>query len=130
MALIFAVQKLRHYMLSHKITLISKIDPLKFLMTRPAVTGRLARWAVLLLQFDITAWTYAEMPGLSPDVAIHKLAIKPDVAPVKQAPRRMRLEIEEQVIAETKKFIEAGFIREEKYADWIANIVPMKKKNG
>ncbi|KAI0512212.1 hypothetical protein KFK09_012850 [Dendrobium nobile] len=54
LALIFAVQKLRHYMLSHKITLISKIDPLKFLMTRPALTGRLARWAVILLQFDIT----------------------------------------------------------------------------
>ncbi|PKU60757.1 hypothetical protein MA16_Dca028441 [Dendrobium catenatum] len=54
LALIFAVQKLRHYMLSHKITLISKIDPLKFLMTRPALIGRLARWAVLLLQFDIT----------------------------------------------------------------------------
>ncbi|XP_028549778.1 uncharacterized protein LOC110092989 [Dendrobium catenatum] len=42
----------------------------------------------------------------------------------------MRLEIEEQVIAETKKLIEAGFIREEKYADWITNIIPMKKKNG
>ena len=41
-------------MLSHKITLISKVDPLKFLMTRPTLTGRLAKWAVLLLQFDIT----------------------------------------------------------------------------
>ena len=30
------------------------IDPLKFLMTRPTLTGRLAKWAVLLLQFDIT----------------------------------------------------------------------------
>ncbi|XP_020681914.1 uncharacterized protein LOC110099169 [Dendrobium catenatum] len=47
------IQKLRHYMLSHKITLISKIDPLKFLMIRPVLTDRLARWAVLLLQFDI-----------------------------------------------------------------------------
>ncbi|PKU62531.1 putative mitochondrial protein [Dendrobium catenatum] len=54
LALIFATQKLRHYMLSHKITLISKVDPLKFLMTRPTLTGRLAKWAVLLMQFDIT----------------------------------------------------------------------------
>ncbi|PKU62093.1 putative mitochondrial protein [Dendrobium catenatum] len=53
LALIFAVQKLRHYMLSHKIILISKIDPLKFLMTRPTLIGCLARWAVLLLQFEI-----------------------------------------------------------------------------
>ncbi|PKU60192.1 RNA-directed DNA polymerase [Dendrobium catenatum] len=85
----------------------------------------------LLCEFrDCFAWIYAEMPGLSPDVAVHRLTIKPDVTPVKQAPRRMRLEIEEQVIAETKKLIDAGFIREEKYADWIANIVPVKKKNG
>ena len=70
------------------------------------------------------------MPGLSPDIAIHKLTISPDAKPVKQAPRRMRLDVEEQVIAETKKLIEVGFIREEKYADWIANIVPVKKKNG
>ncbi|KAI0492320.1 hypothetical protein KFK09_026591 [Dendrobium nobile] len=85
----------------------------------------------LLCEFrDCFAWTYAEMSGLSPDVAVHRLAIKPDAVPVKQAPRRMRLEIEEQVIVETKKLIEADFIREEKYADWIANIVPVKKKNG
>ncbi|PKU59880.1 hypothetical protein MA16_Dca028176 [Dendrobium catenatum] len=70
------------------------------------------------------------MPGLSHDVAVHKLAIKADATPIKQAPRRMRLEIEEQVIAETKKLIDAGFIREEKYAYWITNIVPVKKKNG
>ncbi|XP_028551816.1 uncharacterized protein LOC110108077 [Dendrobium catenatum] len=57
----------------------------------------------LLCEFrDYLAWTYAEMPSLSPDVAVHRLGIKPDAIPV---------------IAE-------------KYADWIANIVPVKKKNG
>jgi hypothetical protein len=35
LALVFAVKKLRHYMLTHQVTLISKIDPLKYLMTRP-----------------------------------------------------------------------------------------------
>ncbi|XP_020702539.1 uncharacterized protein LOC110114114 [Dendrobium catenatum] len=33
LALIFAVQKLRHYMLSHKISLISRVNPLQYLMT-------------------------------------------------------------------------------------------------
>nr|CAD1839597.1 unnamed protein product [Ananas comosus var. bracteatus] len=85
----------------------------------------------LLLEFvDCFALTYKEMPGLDPEVAVHKLTISPDIRPVKQAPRRMRADLEEQIIAETKKLIEAGFIREEKYVDWIANIVPVKKKNG
>nr|UYK51750.1 hypothetical protein [Paphiopedilum micranthum] len=85
----------------------------------------------LLIEFkDCFAWNYAEMPGLNPEVAVHKLAIRPDALPIKQSPRRMRLEIEEQVIAETKKLIEADFVREEKYPTWLANVVPVKKKNG
>jgi RNase H-like domain found in reverse transcriptase len=54
LALIFAVKKLRHYMLAHKIILISKVDPLKYLMTWPMLTGRLAKWAIILTEFDIT----------------------------------------------------------------------------
>ena len=46
------------------------------------------------------------MPGLSPDVAVHKLAVSPDVTPIKQAPRRMRIDIEQQVIDEVKKLID------------------------
>jgi RNase H-like domain found in reverse transcriptase len=53
LALIFAVKKLRHYMLAHKIILISKVDPLKYLMTQPILTGRLAKWAIILTEFDI-----------------------------------------------------------------------------
>ena len=54
LALIFAVKKLRHYMLDHRVTLISKVDSLKYLMTRPMLTGRLAKWAIILTEFDLT----------------------------------------------------------------------------
>ena len=47
LALIFATKKLRHYMLSHTIRLISRADPLKYIMTRPVLSGRLAKWALL-----------------------------------------------------------------------------------
>lgn len=46
--------------------------------------------------------------GLDPKVAVPKLKIKEDATPVKQAPRRMRVELEEQVTAETRKLIDAG----------------------
>ncbi|PKU60116.1 RNA-directed DNA polymerase [Dendrobium catenatum] len=42
----------------------------------------------------------------------------------------MHLEIEQQVITEVKKLIDAGFIREEKYPSWLASVVPVKKKSG
>ncbi|XP_078153726.1 uncharacterized protein LOC144548890, partial [Carex rostrata] len=54
LALVFAIKKLRHYMLSHKVTLVSRVDPIRYLMTRPMLTGRLAKWAIILTEFDIT----------------------------------------------------------------------------
>jgi hypothetical protein len=79
---------------------------------------------------DCFAWRYEEMPGLDPKIAVHKLKIDPAIKPVKQASRRMRIELEEKVTQETQKLIDAGFIREEETPDWVANIVPVKKKNG
>ncbi|KAA0059652.1 gag protease polyprotein [Cucumis melo var. makuwa] len=37
---------------------------------------------------DVFAWSYKEMPGLDPKVAVHRLAIKPEHQPAKQAQRR------------------------------------------
>ncbi|KAF7149768.1 hypothetical protein RHSIM_Rhsim02G0166900 [Rhododendron simsii] len=42
---------------------------------------------------DVFAWTYNEMLGLDPGVAVHRLAIHPEKRPVKQAPRRTRPEL-------------------------------------
>uniref|UniRef100_A0A8R7QHM2 Reverse transcriptase domain-containing protein n=1 Tax=Triticum urartu TaxID=4572 RepID=A0A8R7QHM2_TRIUA len=79
---------------------------------------------------DCFAWNYKEMPGLDPRVATHKLAIDPQFHPIKQQPRRLRPELEGDVIAEVDKLIVAGFIKEVKYPRWLANIVPVEKKNG
>ena len=40
----------------------------------------------LLVEYkDVFAWTYKEMPGLNPNIALHHLAIKKGVRPAKQA---------------------------------------------
>ncbi|KAG9450338.1 hypothetical protein H6P81_010303 [Aristolochia fimbriata] len=54
LALIFAIQKLRHYLLAHSTNLISRADPLKYIMSRPILSGRLAKWALLLSEFEIS----------------------------------------------------------------------------
>lgn len=53
LALVLASQKLRHYMLAHSIKLIAKIDPLKYLLSKATLTGRLAKWVMVLTEFDI-----------------------------------------------------------------------------
>ena len=52
------------------------------------------------------------------------------MCPIKQAQRRFRPELLPQIEAEVNKLKQAGFIREVQFPKWIANIVPVKKKNG
>ena len=86
--------------------------------------------AFLMEYRDCFAWSYKEMPGLDPQVATHKLAIDPQFRPVKQLPRRFRPELQDQIVDEVDKLIAAGFIKEVRYPRWLANIVPVEKKNG
>ncbi|XP_015068882.1 uncharacterized protein LOC107013500 [Solanum pennellii] len=64
---------------------------------------------------DFFAWSYKEMPGLNPRVAIHQLAVKNGSHPVKQAQRRFRPDLIPLIENEVNKLIKAGFIREVKY---------------
>ncbi|KAE8685499.1 BTB/POZ domain-containing protein SETH6 [Hibiscus syriacus] len=85
----------------------------------------------LLQEFkDIFAWSYQDMPGLSTDIVIHKLPINPEYKPVQQKLRRMRPEMLLQIKEEVMKQINAGFLQTSKYPEWVANIVPVPKKNG
>ena len=88
------------------------------------------RYLRLLVEYkDVFSWTYKEMLGLNPSIALHHLAVKKGVRPVKQAQRRFWPELIPQIEIEVNKLTEAGFIREVQYPEWIANIVPVKKKN-
>ena len=52
-ALVWATRKLRHYMLAYKVLLIARMDPLKYLMEKPMQDGKIAKWVLLLSEFDI-----------------------------------------------------------------------------
>ena len=67
----------------------------------------------LLVEYkDVFAWTYKEMPGLNPNIALHHLAVKKGVCLVKHAQRRFRPKLIPEIETEVNKLIEAGFIRE------------------
>ncbi|KAL0308742.1 UNVERIFIED_CONTAM: hypothetical protein Sradi_5816500 [Sesamum radiatum] len=54
LALIFSIQKLKHYFQSHSIHLVSKANSLKYVMAKPVLTDKLSRWYLQLQYFDIT----------------------------------------------------------------------------
>lgn len=53
LVVVFSSQKLRHYMITHKTKLVARINPLKYLLNKATLTGRLAKWVMLLSEFDI-----------------------------------------------------------------------------
>jgi len=69
------------------------------------------------------------MPDLDPNVAVHKLAVFEGVKPIKQPQQRFRPELTIQINAKVDNLIKAIFIREVQYPIWLANIVPIWKKN-
>nr|XP_025886269.1 uncharacterized protein LOC101253774 [Solanum lycopersicum] len=52
-ALTWLSQKLRHYLSSYTTYLISRMDPLMYIFQKAMPTGKLAKWQMLLSEFDI-----------------------------------------------------------------------------
>ncbi|XP_059650277.1 uncharacterized protein LOC132296047 [Cornus florida] len=53
LSLAFAAKKFRHYFLAYTIHLITKCDPLRYLLSCPIISRRMARWLLMLAEFDI-----------------------------------------------------------------------------
>ena len=54
MALIYVMTKLRHYMVTHKVNVITQSDLVKLLLQKPILTGRYVKWILMLSELDIT----------------------------------------------------------------------------
>ena len=51
LSLIYVAQRLRHYFLAHTIYLMTKSHPIRSLLRRPVLSGRLAQWLLQLSEF-------------------------------------------------------------------------------
>ena len=51
-AMVFAVKKFRHYLLATPFKFFVDHQALLYLVNKPCATGRIARWLLLLLEFD------------------------------------------------------------------------------
>ena len=78
---------------------------------------------------DVFAWYTTDMPRIDPQIICHRLSIKPGAKPVKQKARRINIERSQTLSEEVDRLLQAGFIRETLYPEWLANPVLVKKKN-
>ena len=97
-----------------------------------ALEDNVKKGLIELLQeyVDIFAWSYQDMPGLDTDIVVHRLPLKEGCPPVKQKLRRTRPEMAVKIKEEVQKQLDAGFLAVTNYPPWVANIVPVPKKDG
>ncbi|XP_075675210.1 uncharacterized protein LOC142644504 [Castanea sativa] len=81
-----------------------------------------------LIQFlkknqDVFAWSHEDMPGISRQVIQQKLNVDPEKKPVQQRRRVFAPERSQAINDEVNKLLQADFIREVYYPEWVANVV-------
>ena len=79
---------------------------------------------------DVFAWLYEDMPGLDPTIVQYHLPILPHARPVKQKLRRLHPRWSLQVKEEIQKQLSVGFLSAVEYPEWLANVIPVPKKDG
>jgi hypothetical protein len=52
LGMVYSVQKYRHYLLGYKFTFHVDHDALKYMVNKPQLSGRIARWVLLLQEFN------------------------------------------------------------------------------
>jgi hypothetical protein len=79
---------------------------------------------------DVFAWSTFNLVGVSRHVIEHRLQISLNAKTKKQKLRKMAEEKVQAVKAEVQRLLDASFIREVTYPEWLSNAMMVKKKNG
>ena len=76
---------------------------------------------------DVFACSHKDMPGIDPSVIVRRLNVSLSSSPIRQKKRVFTQERDKAIAEEVRKLLEADFIREVYYPDWLANVVMVKK---
>ena len=77
---------------------------------------------------DIFAWAHADIKGIHSSITSQKLNVFQITRPVRQKIRHFHPDRQKVIQNEIDKLLEAGFIREVDYLDWLANVVVVPKR--
>ena len=119
---------------------VEELEEISLDESRPERTTRMGTLASPLIRQDLAvflrinqdvfAWGHENMPGIDPSVIVHRLNVNPTSSPIRQKKRVFAQERDKAIAEEVRKLLEAGFIREVFYPDWLANVVMVKNSNG
>ena len=85
---------------------------------------------IVLRNIDVFTWNHLDITGIDPMLTSHKLNVIPSAKLVRQKMRRFHLDCHQIIQTEEDNILRAGFIREVKCPEWLANVVVVPKKGG
>ena len=63
LALYFSCMKLRHYMIKSQVYVVSQTDLIKYMLSRPLITGRFEKWSLALSEFTLVYFPHKSVKG-------------------------------------------------------------------
>ncbi|PKI70850.1 hypothetical protein CRG98_008741 [Punica granatum] len=134
------IEESLHRLENHQLTSIEPTEEMNISTTEEQRTLRIgtgdpaqrARMIDFLTEYqEVVAWSYTDMPGLDPLIVKHFLPLDIERFPPKhQHLRRQRADLLLRIKEEVVKQVDAGFLEVCNYSEWLANVVPVEKKNG
>jgi hypothetical protein len=76
------------------------------------------------------SWSYEDLKTYDTSIIEHKIPLKSCVKPFKQKLRQINHILLIVIEREAKKILDAKIIVPLRYSQWVANLVPVRKKNG
>lgn len=79
---------------------------------------------------DVFAWTYEDLNTFDTSIMQHVIPLEKETKPYQKKLHKMHPSLEPLVKKELKKMLDAKIIFPVRHTCWVANLLPMRKKNG
>jgi hypothetical protein len=100
-------------------------------LSRSLTKEQRVEYIELLREFaDVFAWTYEDLKTYDTSVIEHKIPLKEEAKLFKQKLRPINPMLLPVMEKEVKKMLDGRIIVPLRYSDWVANLVPVRKKSG
>lgn len=103
---------------------IIKLSRVLLLATRQKYIDLMKEYA------DIFTWSYSDLKAYNTSVIQHTIPIREDEKPFKYKLRQINPKLLSLIEKEIKKLFDAKIIVSLRFSKWVANLVPVRKKNG
>jgi hypothetical protein len=109
----------------------TKEDPKWVKLSSSLSKEQRVEYARLLKEFaDVFSWTYEDLRTCDTSIIEHKIPFKEDAKPFKKKLRQINPMLMSIMEKEVMKLLDVQIIIPLIFLEWVANLVPVRKKNG